>query len=169
MKGHGGFIRVESEPGQGTTFQIGLPAQTEALPGETAPVEAAMPRGDGEVILVVDDESSVREITRQTLETFGYRVLLASDGAEAVSVFVRKRDEVKAVLLDMTMPVLDGPATILVLRRMAPDLPIIASSGRTTKAQLAQSAGMNVKHVLAKPYTAGELLKGLKALLAPQG
>jgi CheY-like chemotaxis protein len=125
-----------------------------------------MPGGNGELILVVDDEASVRQITKQTLETFGYRVVLASDGAEATAVFASRSKEIAAVLTDMTMPIMDGTATIHVLRRMNPQLPIIATSGLTASDQVARLASLGVKHFLAKPYTAETLLKTLRQALA---
>ena len=89
VKSHGGFIRVYSEVGKGTTFKIYLPAQVEPTAAE-AEHAAEMPRGNGELILVVDDEAAVREITQQTLQAFGYRAIVATDGADAVAVFARQ-------------------------------------------------------------------------------
>src|SRR5690606_3243760 len=89
----------------------------------------SLPRGEGELILVVDDEPSVREVTRQTLEAFGYRVVTAGDGAEGVATYASRRDEVALVLTDIMMPVMDGTALIAVLKRMDPDVRIIAASG----------------------------------------
>lgn len=164
IKSHGGFIRVNSEVGKGTTFEIYLPAQTEAVVSETAPVAVELPRGNGELILVVDDEASVRQITRQTLEAFGYRVVLASDGAEAVATYASRGAEIAVVLTDMMMPVMDGPATIKVLRIMNPNLPIIAASG-LTKGQAVPIPNLGVKHFLSKPFTAEILLKALHQIL----
>ena len=104
-----------------------------------------MPRGRGELILVVDDEAAVREITKQTLEAYGYRVVLATDGADAIAVYARESAEIAAVLTDMMMPVMDGPATIQVLRRINPGLPIIAASGLASKAQVAHATSLGVK------------------------
>ncbi|MDB6153884.1 MAG: sensor hybrid histidine kinase, partial [Chthoniobacteraceae bacterium] len=127
--------------------------------------EEEMPRGHGELILVVDDESSVRQITRQTLEAFGYRVLLASDGAEAVALYARHRAEIAAVLTDMMMPVMDGPAAIQIFKKMNPALPIIAASGLATHLHVTKAADLGVKDFLAKPYTAASLLQKLRQLL----
>ncbi len=165
VKSHGGFLRVYSEPGQGTTFQIHLPAQTEASAG-VAEVVPEMPRGRGETVLVVDDEMVVREITRQTLEAFGYRVILASDGTEAVAAYTRERSEIAVVLTDMMMPVMDGPATIEILRRMNPAVRIIGASGLSVSGQVARATSLGVKHFLPKPYTSETLLKALQEVLA---
>jgi PAS domain S-box-containing protein len=166
VRSHGGFIRVYSELGKGTTFKVYLPAQTESSPAAIPAPEEEMPRGHGELILVVDDEASVRQITKQTLEAFGYRVLLAADGAEALAAYSTHGPEISAVLTDMMMPVMDGPATIRVLRKLNVNLPIIAASGLSAIDHVAQAASLGVKHFLPKPYTAETLLKILKQVLS---
>ncbi len=166
VRSHGGFIRVYSELGKGTTFKVYLPAVTESSPAAVAQA-TEMPRGNGEVILVVDDEASIRDITQQTLEAFGYRVLVASDGAEAVAVYARRGAEIAAVLTDMMMPIMDGPATIRALRRMNPAVLIVGASGLSANGHVTQAANLGVKHFLPKPYTAGTLLKALKEVLSP--
>ncbi len=164
VKSHGGFIQVYSEPGKGTTFKVHLPAQTEASVETAAEIAAELPRGHGELILVVDDEAGVRQVTQHTLEAFGYRVVLASDGAEAVAIYATRRKEIAVVLTDMTMPVMDGLTTIQVLRKVNPGVCIIAASGLSANTQFAT---LGVKHFLPKPYTAETLLKVLKEVLSP--
>ena len=166
VKSHGGFIRVYSEPGKGTTFKAYFPGQTELSAEAEAEVAAELPRGNGELILIVDDEANVRQITRQTLEAFGYRVVVASDGAEAVAIVARQDSEIAVVLTDMMMPVMDGPATIQVLRRLNPHLPIIAASGLSADGRVTQAAGLGVKHFLSKPYSADALLQVLRQILS---
>ena len=166
VKSHGGFIRVYSEPGKGTTFKAYFPAQTEPSAQAAEETAAELPRGNGELILVVDDEASVRLITRQTLEAFGYRVVLASDGAEAVAIFARQGAEIAVVLTDMMMPVMDGPATIQVLLRLNPKLPIIAASGLSADGRVTQAASLGVKHFLSKPSSADALLQVLRQILS---
>jgi PAS domain S-box-containing protein len=163
IKSHGGFLRVYSELGKGTKFHVYVPAQIQPITHTDVEIAVELPRGHGELILVVDDEVSIRLITQQTLEAFGYRVLLATDGAEAVALYAGRGTEIAAVLTDMMMPVMDGPATILVLRRMNPALPIIAASGLTANGQSA--AGLGVQKFLPKPYTAETLLSALKQVL----
>lgn len=165
IKSHGGFLRLSSELGKGTTFKVYLPARAGTSSEMMAERAVEMPRGHGELILVVDDEASVREITRQTLEVFGYRVVLASDGAEAVALFARAGDEIELVLTDMMMPVMDGPATIQVLRKMNPYVKIIAASGIAANSQVAYAASLGVKHFLPKPFTAESLLKMMRQVL----
>jgi CheY-like chemotaxis protein len=126
-----------------------------------------LPRGNGESVLMVDDEASVRSWSpAQTLEAFGYDVLLAAGGVEAVALFAQRGEEIGAVLTDIMMPILDGPATIRVLRQMNRRVPIIATSGLTANRQIAQYANLDVKHFLSKPYTAEALLKTLREALA---
>lgn len=164
IKSHGGFMRVYSEVGKGTVFSVYIPAMTEDSAPMLPEVEVELPRGNGEVILVVDDELPVRQITQHTLQAFGYRVLLAVDGADAIAVFAANRAEIAVVLTDMMMPVMDGPATIRVLRRMDPRVRIIGASGLTSAGPDGQ-AGLGVNIFLPKPYTAETLLKALKQIL----
>jgi len=168
VKSHGGFIRVYSEVGEGATFEVYLPAQKEISPGAAAQLAAELPRGHGELILVVDDEISVRQITQQTLGAFGYRVVLAVDGVEAVAIYARERAEIAAVITDMAMPVMDGPATIEVLRRMNPAVRIIAASGLAGQGRVTDAMNLGVKHFLPKPYTAETLLKALRDVLSAE-
>ena len=171
VKSHGGFIRVYSELGRGTIFRLYLPAVAdEGLAAEAAVAEATLPRGRGETILVVDDEAAVRQITKQTLEAFGYRVLLAADGSEAVSTYVQHQATIALVLTDMMMPVMDGPATIRVLRRLNPGIRVIGASGIPAGDGAARAVSTEVEHFLPKPYTADTLLTAVRRLLdAPDG
>ncbi len=166
VKSHGGFFRVYSEPGKGTIFKAYFPAQTELSAESEAQIAAELPRGNGELILIVDDEANVRQITRQTLEAFGYSVVVASDGAEAVAIVARQGAEIAVVLTDMMMPVMDGPATIQVLLRLNPELPIIAASGLSADGRVTQAASLGVKHFLSKPYSADALLQVLRQILS---
>ena len=166
VKSHEGIINVYSEPGKGTAFNIYLPAMeisSEARKEQSA--EASLPRGKGETILLVDDEASILIINSQTLQAFGYRVLTATDGAEAVAIYAQHRHEIAVVLTDMMMPVMDGPATIRALTKIDPTVKIIAASGLNANAEVAKATGAGVKHFLTKPYTAGTLLKAMRAIL----
>ncbi len=162
IKGHGGFIRVYSEAGTGTKFRVYLPADTSPGLDLAAVTHSELPRGNGELVLVVDDETAVREITQQTLEAFGYRVITATDGAEATAIYSSKQKNIAVVLTDMMMPVMDGPATIKALMRMNPEVRIIAASGLNANGKAANGG---VRHFLPKPYSAETLLRSLHTVL----
>ena len=154
---HGGFNRVETEVGKGSTFTVYLPAQTGPRLSEATVAATDILRGAGELILVVDDEEPLLRMTSLVLESFGYRVLLAANGAEAVSLFETHRDAIKAVITDMTMPAMDGAAVIRAIRPIDPAARIIAASGLGPQA--AQVDG--VMRFLPKPLTADTLLKAV--------
>jgi two-component system, cell cycle sensor histidine kinase and response regulator CckA len=162
IKSHGGFINVYSEQGKGTQFAVYFPALDADQALRPKLENANLPVGNGELILVVDDEEAIRQITAGTLETFGYRALTASDGTEALALFAEHRSEIKVVLTDMLMPFMDGPATIRALQRLDPNVNIIAASGLTNH-RPAELSG--VKTFLTKPYTAEKLLKALAEIL----
>ncbi len=167
VKGHGGFVNVYSEVNKGTQFKVFLPAIVSALSTATAEEKSVLPVGHGELILIADDEEAIREITKGSLEAFGYRVLTASDGTEAVALYAQHRDEIKVVVTDMVMPYLDGPATIRALQRINPQVKIIATSGLAANGKVAEAASAGVKTFLAKPYTADKLLNALAEVLTP--
>jgi two-component system, cell cycle sensor histidine kinase and response regulator CckA len=165
VKSHGGFMNVYSEVNKGSQFAVYLPALDG--PGKTEPsaLQTDLPTGNGELILIVDDEESIREITRGTLETFGYEVLTASDGTEAVALYADRKNEIAVVLTDMMMPFMDGPATIRALQKMNPAIKIIAASGLTAGHKPGEASLEGVKLFLSKPYTAEKLLKALAEIL----
>jgi two-component system cell cycle sensor histidine kinase/response regulator CckA len=166
IKSHSGFVNVYSEPGNGTTFKVYLPALEESAEAiaETG-ILSVVPRGQGETILVIDDESSILIITAQTLEAFGYRALTANDGTEAVTIYAEKKNKIAAVLTDMSMPIMNGPATIRALRKINPALKIIAASGLKTNGSDSQISSLGIKDFLVKPYTAETLLKAVRKVL----
>jgi CheY-like chemotaxis protein len=165
IKSHGGFINLESEVGKGTTFRIYIPATGTVSRAMAESEEEELPTGNGELILIIDDEPAILEITKETLEAYGYKALTASDGAEGVAVFADNKKNIKVVITDIMMPVMDGTAAILALKSINPDVKIIAASGLTTKGQITTPSDSNVQAFLTKPYTAERLLKALAAAL----
>jgi CheY-like chemotaxis protein len=165
VKNHDGFINVYSEPGRGTTFKVYLPAQPTAgeVPAETE--KASLPRGNGETILVVDDESSILSITSETLQTYGYNVLTAANGAEAIAIYAQQRKKIAVVLTDLSMPVMDGRATIYAVLKINPKAKVIAMSGMDESESVAKASTAGIKHFISKPYTAQTLLKILKSVV----
>jgi PAS domain S-box-containing protein len=165
LKSHSGFIDVYSEMGAGSRFKVYLPAAESevSLPSAAA---ASNLMGDGELILTVDDEASIREITKISLEAFNYRVVTAKDGIDALALFAEHHQDIHFVLLDLMMPSLDSATVIRTLQRIDPQVQIITMSGLATNELLTDN---NVKAFLAKPFTAQELLQTLHNLkrLAP--
>jgi PAS domain S-box-containing protein len=166
VKSHEGIMNVYSEPGKGTAFHVYLPAKDGPCEAGTEQSDLGiLPRGNGETVLVIDDEASVVTITSETLQAFGYRVLTATDGAHGVAVYAQHVKEIALVITDMMMPVMDGPTTIQALRRINPGIKIIAASGLHPDSRAAKATGPTVNHFLMKPYTAGSLLRTVHAVL----
>ncbi len=159
-KAHGGFLAVESRVGVGSSFKFCLPIATEPPRTRPEPMPEAIP-GNGELILVVDDEEAVRHVISCTLRAFGYQVVTACNGVEAVAIANARADEIALALIDLMMPVMDGPTTIQELRRINPKLPMIAMSGYPMAGPetVLERAGVSI--FLHKPYTAELLLQSL--------
>jgi PAS domain S-box-containing protein len=166
VKSHEGIVNVYSEPGRGTTFKVYLPAIGVASDAQQkqAP-QIIMPQGNGETILVVDDETSILTITCRTLEAFGYRVLTARDGAEAVAVYADRRNAIAVVLTDMMMPVMDGSRLVQALLRIDPAVKIVRASGLSLHVRGNDPPDEKLRHFLTKPYTTEALLQTIRAIL----
>jgi signal transduction histidine kinase len=162
VKSHGGFVDVQSTIGQGSQFQIYLPACETMMFSAAADLELLS--GHQELILVVDDEATICEVTKTTLEAFNYRVLTAQDGTAAIALYAEHMHEIRGVLIDMMMPAMDGPTTIPMLRRLNPKVPVIAMSGLTSTETVAQAERLGSLGFLQKPFSQKELLQALQNL-----
>jgi PAS domain S-box-containing protein len=168
VRSHGGFVNVASEVGQGSRFSVYLPALEQFAATPVPEDRTDLPRGQGELILVIDDEEPILLMARAMLETHGYRTLTASRGAEGIELY-RKSGEVRAVILDMMMPGLDGPATMRKILEINPKARIIAASGLKATGRVAEAVAEGARAFLQKPYTDEQLLWALAEILRSSG
>jgi CheY-like chemotaxis protein len=161
-------VQAKSKPGRGATFSVYLPATV----GARETPDAALPqgrRGQGETVLLVDDEDAVLKVTQTTLERNGYRVLTARDGMQAVACFAQHSDEVKLVLTDVMMPFMDGVSLTRSLRSMSATVPVVAATGLSAAPgdvdRSANLRDLGVRHFLRKPFEADRLLEVLRTAL----
>ena len=163
VENHGGFINLYSKPGEGTEFKIYLPAlQQEAY---IKPSGETLPAGNGELIMIIDDEPNICNVTKTTLENYGYWALTASDGFEAIALYAQKKHEINTVLMDITMPLINSENAIHVLRKMNPNIKIIALSGFNCVSQKVVAIENGVQAFLSKPYTTEKLLRTINQVL----
>ncbi len=166
---HGGFVSLQTTPGKGTSFRIYFPAEVSPPSIDAAPVStpAIQARGNGDLILVVDDEPSIRNMSAAILTRHGYRVLTAADGAEGVSLFAPRSREIRIVVTDLNMPNLDGAAFASVIQRLNPAVKIIAVSGLGQETEARESTQHFADAFLVKPFRPEALLAAVYDLLGP--
>ncbi len=163
VKGHGGFLEVTSEPGKGATFLIFLPVLEMGAAPAAALAESTSRQGRNERVLLVDDEVAILEITRATLGAYNYQVLTVKSGSEAIALFEQMHREIDLVITDMMMPSMGGHAVVDALRRIKPDVRILAVSGLPPEQPSDYPEG--IKAFLKKPYSTGKLLTTMRAVL----
>ncbi len=170
VKNHGGFLTVKSQMGEGSAFHVHLPAAAEGKRGRRLISRLRLRPATASLILVVDDEQTIREVVLSVLEKYGYRVVAAANGADAVSIYAAHRDEIKAVVTDLDMPLMDGIMLMHVLRKINPQAAVLVSSGvastRGTNARRTELEALGIRILLEKPYTVDTLLRAVHGLLS---
>ena len=160
LRAHHGYLELETAPGTGTSFRLFLPPALRPSVPVDQEAEPVPGRGEG-TVLVIDDEATVRSFAETALTKMGYRVLLADNGLTGVEIVEREGSALGAVLLDFTMPVMDGEEALERIRAIAPNLPVILSTGFNMTAELDRLSAKGVTAFLPKPYTASQLSTAL--------
>ena len=168
MKQHNGFIDVNSNVGTGTTFTVYLPLVAEAAPIQEQP-EAEIPRGQGETVLVVEDEAGVLHVLKVMLEQLGYRVLTASDGLEALEVCDAHADEVALVLTDVVMPRMGGVELLESLKGKHPQMRVLTMTGYPAEKEGAMQLAEGIAGHLDKPLSLEQVAQALNRALRKRG
>jgi CheY-like chemotaxis protein len=165
IKSHGGFLDLQTQVGKGTTFNVYLPAAESAVAQVAAPISPDALRGQGETVMLVDDEPGVLEVTKYMLTHYGYKVVTAIHGADALALYPQCRDKLGVVIMDMMMPVMDGPMAIRELRKHDPKLKIIAISGLMAGDKIQERIGGEGVMFIPKPFATEKLLVALREIL----
>jgi PAS domain S-box-containing protein len=164
LRGHGAAITMDSEPGQGSLFVVLFPVSNRATEAAASPARRGALRGAG-VILVVDDESTVRDVAKRALERQGYTVLAAASGQEAIEISKKYPGEIALIILDLSMPRMTGEEVLPELRRIRPEVRIVVSSGYSESEAMKLFAGQKVSAFVQKPYTSVQLAEKVKRCL----
>jgi two-component system cell cycle sensor histidine kinase/response regulator CckA len=164
MRGHRSAIKVYSEPGKGTTFKMLFPASNESVVPEAPLPENARWTGSG-LVLLVDDEEAIRSVAKRMLERIGFRVITASDGREAVEQFRHHAGELACVVMDLTMPHMDGDVASREMRLINTSIPVILSSGYNQQEITARFAGKGLAGFIQKPYQLIQITEAIRSVL----
>jgi hypothetical protein len=165
VKHYGGFVEIKTDVGKGTEFKVYLPAMASAETADTEPSGRVLPMGHGELILVIDDEEAVRELTKTLLESYGYRVVMAQDGVQGIDRFKEYQHEIRLLVTDTDMPYMDGMGAIRAIQELNPDLPVIVVSGTKRDTEQVRRADVKRLRNLGKPYGVDQLLLIVEAAL----
>ena len=155
VKAHRGFLQVYSQPGQGSTFAVYLPPDQQAHEhtSEGTITKDVAFHGQGETVLFIDDEHSVREMAREVLERLNFRPLTGTDGADGLMQAAEQRTTLRAIVTDLHMPHMDGLAFVRALRRTLPDIPVVVASGLMEDAMVEEFRLLGVTNRLDKPFS----------------
>ncbi len=156
LRAHHGYLDLKTTPGEGTIFQLYLPAATNQPAKRESAEEVPQNAGEG-AVLVIDDEATVRTFAEAALTKMGYRVLLAEDGKAGLEILKSAKEPISAVLLDFAMPVMDGEEALEQIREIHPNLPVILSTGFNVKTELERLTRKGATAFLPKPFTASQL------------
>ena len=165
VRNHHGTILVDSEEGEGTTFHVYFPAVTAAAPVPAAEIQSAPARGRQETILVVDDEESMQELGRELLEEHGYKVLIASNGPEAIEIYRSQPEIVKLVILDLVMPGMDGGQTFVELKKINPRVKAFFCTGYMPDAVISALLDEEHLHAIQKPFNPDQFVQLVRDVL----
>lgn len=165
VKNHGGVIHVESEMGRGTCFKICIPAFMSNTVEQLDEQQRHLPRGKGELILIVDDEPAISNTASMILKRYGYKALTAENGAEGVAVFAKELGQVQLVLADSMMPVMDGITMIHALRKLNPSVKVIMLTGQVENHQISELSKAGTIELVEKPFSSEKLLTTVRKVL----
>lgn len=168
VRSHKGAIQVDSQAGKGTTFRVFFPVSPQPAPARNPPEPSAAPagwNGAGQLLLLVDDDQGVIETGVKLLTRLGFQVLCATDGQHALHLFHAQASKIAGIILDLTMPNLDGAQALAELRRIRPNIPVIVSSGHGEQEVMQRFAGLEPDGFLQKPYTLEGLRNTLRHIL----
>jgi PAS domain S-box-containing protein len=170
VKHHGGFLDIQTEAGKGTTFKVRLPAIVASPASAAEAKDVSVPMGLGELVLVIDDEETLLELTKTMLESSGYVVISAANGVQGLARFRENVREIKLVVTDSDMPFMDGMATIRSIKDLAPDVPVILASGtKNDTEEVRRATTVQRLYSLAKPFSLSQLLKSVDLALQRDG